>query len=282
MTLATLRRHEPVGLADLPVLRLPTQRTAAVRVVLSLALAGTLAGLVLLARSAGTGRAAVFPQGTSTGVVVLDMSASISGPTYARVATTLKGIVDANQSIGLVMVSDTAYELLPPNSPPGALLEFIPFFVPLRFYGSTPVFGQTPWDTFMGGTRLSDGLATARRSLERAHVEHGAILIVSDLDDAAADKPQLDQEALILRQRHIPVRVVGLFPQVNDVRLFTALFGSHAMVDPKVFTHTATRREQSVAASQPWALLGVGLVLVLLLAANERWNARLEVRGAAA
>ena len=58
------------------------------------------------------------------------MSASIAGPVYARVATTLSGIVDANQSIGLVMFSDTAYELLPPNSPPAALIQFIPFFVP--------------------------------------------------------------------------------------------------------------------------------------------------------
>ena len=77
-------------------------------------------------RSAGAGRAAVFPEGTNTGVVALDMSASISGPIYARVATTLRGIVNANQSVGLVMFSDTAYELLPPNSPPGALLAVHP------------------------------------------------------------------------------------------------------------------------------------------------------------
>ena len=90
-----------------------------------------------------------------TGVVALDMSASISGPTYSRVATTLRGIANANQSVGLVMFSDSAYELLPPNSPPGALVQFIPYFVPTRYYGSTPVFAQTPWDHFSGGTRIS-------------------------------------------------------------------------------------------------------------------------------
>src|SRR5439155_4693328 len=97
------------------------------------------------ARSAGAGRAAVFPEGTNTGVVALDMSASIAGPVYARVATTLRGIVNANQSIGLVMFSDTAYELLPPNSPPGALLQFIRFFIPTGFSGGSPLFAQSPW-----------------------------------------------------------------------------------------------------------------------------------------
>ena len=145
MRLPTLHRSDAEPLADLSRLRVPAQRTAALRVVLLLALAGTFALLFQAARSAGAGRAAVFPEGTKAGVVAVDMSASISGPTYSRVATTLRGIVDANQSIGLVMFSDTAYELLPPNSPPGALLQFVPFFEPLRYYGSTPVFGQTPW-----------------------------------------------------------------------------------------------------------------------------------------
>ena len=133
MTVSTFRRRDPLQLADLPRLHGAALRTSAVRVVLALALAGTLAALVHVAGSAGSGRAAVFPSGTRTGVVALDMSASISGPVYARVASTLRGIVNANQSIGLVMFSDTAYELLPPNSPPGALLQFVPFFTPLRY-----------------------------------------------------------------------------------------------------------------------------------------------------
>ena len=200
----------------------------------------------------------MFPEGASTGVVALDMSASISGPMYARVATTLRGIVNANQSVGLIMFSDTAYELLPPNSPPGAMLQFIPFFVPLRYYGSTPVFGQTPWDTFMGGTRVGEGLEMARLALKRAHVKHGAILLVSDLDDSNADQGLLEQEALQLRAEHIPVRIVPLFAAPRDRRLFAALFGDKAFVDPSVFTHTAKRHAAAVAAPQPWMLLLLG------------------------
>jgi hypothetical protein len=280
--LPTVRKNGAVALADLPQVHTHAQRTAAVRVVLALALTATIALLFDVARSAGAGRAAVFPEGTCTGVVALDMSASISGPTYARVATTLRGIVNANQSIGLVMFSDTAYELLPPNSPPGALQEFIPFFTPLRFYGSTPIFGQTPWDTFMGGTQIAPGLDTARVALKRAHISCGAILLVSDLDDSNSDESALEQEALLLRAKHIPVRIVPLFAAASNIRLFGALFGKKSFVDPNVFTHTARRHAQSVSAPSPWLLVLLGGGLVVLLAGNERLNGRLQSKSVTA
>jgi len=272
----SLHRTGAVVLADRPRLRFAARRTSVIRVLLALLLAGTLALLFVVARSAGAGRAAVFPEGADTGIVALDMSASISGPVYARVASTLQGIVAANQSVGLVMFSDTAYELLPPNSPPSALTQFVPFFVPIRYYGSTPVFAPGPWDMFMGGTRIAPGLIAAAQALQRAQVKHGAILLVSDLDDSAADAPLLEQEAVRLRQQHIPLRIVPLFAAPHDKRLFGALFGDNSFVDPKVFTHTATRHTASIAAPAPWGLIGLGVVLVFLLAANERWNTRLE------
>ena len=77
------------------------------------------------------------------------------------------------------------------------------------------------------------------------------------------------------------MRVVPLFPAAADVRFFTALFGSSVFVDPEVFTHTAKRHAESVAAPEPWALL-LGGSFSFLLAGNERWNGRLEVRGAGA
>jgi von Willebrand factor type A domain len=282
MRLSTLHRDRSLVVADLPRLRLPAQRTSVVRLLLAAALAVTLAWLFVVAKSAGAGRAAVFPEGTTTGVVALDMSASISGPVYARVATTLRGIVNANQSVGLTMFSDTAYELLPPNSPPGALRQFVPYFTPLRYYGSSPVFEQSPWDTFMGGTRIASGLEMARLALKRASVKHGAILLVSDLDDSDADQASLEEEALRLRADHVPVRIVPLFATPQNRSIFAALFGNNAFVDPSVFTHTAKRHAAAVAAPQPWMLILLGALLVVLLAGNERFNARLETRGAEA
>jgi hypothetical protein len=272
----SIHRRGAVIVADRARLTTPRLRTEAVRIALALALAGTLALLFMSARTAGAGRAAVFPAGTDTGVVALDMSASISGPTYARVATTLRGIAAANQSVGLVMFSDSAYELLPPNSPPSALTQFVPFFVPLRYYGSTPVFGQGPWDMFMGGTRVAPGLIAAESALKRAGVRHGAILLVSDLDDSAADGALLEQEAVRLKNDHIPLRIVPLFASAHDKALFGQLFGDNVFVDPKVFTHTATRHTAAIAAPAPWTLLGLGVLLIVLLAANERFNGRLE------
>ena len=115
----------------------------------------------------------------------------------------------------------------------------------------------------------------SRVALRRAGVAHGAILLVSDLDDSNGDQSLLEQEAATLHAQHIPVRIVPLFATIRDVDLFTALFGQSSMVDPSVFTHTAKREAASVAASQPWALLLLGGALVLLLAGNERWNGRL-------
>jgi len=276
----TVHGGSEVALADLPRLRRPALQTSAARLLLAGALVATLAGIVLLARSAGTGRAAVLPSGATTGVVVLDMSASISGPVYERVATTLRGIVNANQAIGLVMFSDTAYELLPPNSPPGALQQFIPFFVPVRFYGGSPIFAQSPWDTFSGGTRISNGLTTGEIALRRAGVKHGALLLISDLDDSAADQASLDAEALRLNREHIPVRIVPLFAAAADQRYFSQLFGDSAFVSPSAFRHTAKQKVQPIAAAAPWGLIGLGVLLVLLLAGNERWNTRLVVEAA--
>jgi hypothetical protein len=274
----TLRRRDVVQFAELHELRRPAQRTALLRAMLMVALGATLTGLVLVARSAGAGRAAVLPSGVRTGIVVLDMSASISGPVYARIATVLRSLADANQSIGLVMFSDTAYELLPPNSPPGALAGFITFFVPTRYVARTPIFPPSPWDTFSGGTRLSRGLVEAEHDLRTAHVQHGAILIVSDIDDSSDDRVQLMTVALRLHREHIPIRIAPLFASVRDKRYMAALFGSHAFLSPRLFVHRARHHVQSVTADPPLGLIALGLVLVFLLAANERWNGRLVVR----
>jgi hypothetical protein len=273
----TPRRRGAVALAELPRLAVPARRTTAIRLVLGVALALTLALAVHSGRAAGSGRAAVLPQGAGTGVVVLDMSASIAGAVYARVENVLRGIDQANQAIGLVMFSDVAYELLPPNSPPGALLQFLRFFVPERLVGGTPVFQQSPWDQFSGGTRISTGLREAARSLRVAGVKHGAIILVSDLDDSAGDQEPLVAESLALKHQHIPVRIVPLFSVAENKAIFSALFGADAFVAPSAFSRRAGERVQPLAADLPWTLIGIGAVLVVLLAGNERLNRRLEV-----
>jgi hypothetical protein len=105
---------------------------------------------------------------------------------------------------------------------------------------------------------------------------------VSDLDDSNSDEGTLEQEALLLRAKHIPVRIVPLFASPSNIRLFGTLFGANAFVDPSVFTHTATRHAQAVRAPSPWALILLGVLLVVLLAGNERWNGRLRAKAVTA
>ena len=277
----TLARRGATRLGDLPRLTQPAWRTTFVRAGLALALAGTLAGLALLARSAGSGRAAVLPVGAKTGVIVADMSASVAGPTFERVATVVRGLVAANQAMGLVMFSDVAYELLPPNSPPSALEQFVRFFVPEKVQKGQPLFGESPWSQFSGGTRISTGLVAGVNALRRAHVTHGALVLISDLNDAQDDREPLVAEALALRKEHVPIRIVPLNASPQNVGLFSQLFGSNVFVNVHAFRHQGKNRVLPVSATSPWALLTVGLVFIGLLAANERLNSRLVPESAA-
>lgn len=273
----TAHKDEAVEIASFRRLRLAAIRTTALRVLLGAALIATMTGIILLARGAGSGRAAVLPASATTGCVALDVSGSIAGPIYERISTTLEGIAQANQSICLVMFSNTAYELLPPNSPPAALLQFVRFFKPISFINGFPQFRESPWAQFSGGTHISKGIITAEQALQRAGVKNGSILLVSDLDDWPADEPALEAEALHLRTVNIPVRIVPLFAKQSNKNYFAGLFGQDAFVNPKAFTHRATEHVQPIAAAVPWGLLALGGALVLLLFGNERWNTRLAV-----
>ena len=271
----TFARRGATRLGDLAQLAVPAQRTTLVRVGLAVALAATLAAAILLARTAGSGRAAVLPVGAKTGVIVLDASASVAGPPFEHVGTVVRGLVTANQAMGLVMFSDVAYELLPPNSPPSALQQFLRFFAPEKVAKGAPVFGQSPWSQFSGGTRIATGLVAGLNALHRAHVTHGSLVLISDLNDSQNDRNALFAEAQVLRNAHVPVRILPINANPADVEIFARLFGSGSFVSPKAFKRAAKERVQPIVAGSPWALIAVCFVFVGLLAANERLNTRL-------
>ena len=277
----TLARRGATRLGDLAQLTLPAQRTTLVRVGLALALAATLAGAMLLARTAGSGRAAVLPVGAKTGVLVLDVSASVAGPPFERVGTVVRGLAAANQAMGLVMFSDVGYELLPPNSPPSALQQFLRFFAPKSVQKGAPVFGQSPWGQFSGGTRISTGLVAGLNALRRAHVTDGSLVLVSDLNDSQDDRDALVAVAQTLQQANVPIRIVPVNASPQNVEIFTHLFGAGVFVGTSAFRKASKQRVEPIVAPSPWALIAVGLVFVGLLAANERLNARLVPESAA-
>ena len=105
----------------------------------------------------------------SNGIVVLDLSASISTDTFARIGATLDALA-GRAATGWSLFSDVAYEALPPGTPAAALKPLVRFFTlpRRRTPGLAPTFPTTRGRTsFSAGTRISSGLGAARSMLIR-------------------------------------------------------------------------------------------------------------------
>ena len=159
-----------IELADYPALARAARRTRLLR----LGAAGAAVGLAVLAflvaPSGSSPGAVLLPHGAN-GIVVLDVSASISSDTYARIASTLDRLRRGGGSAGLILFSDTAYQALPPGTPVVELGPFERFFqVPAQTQpGVLPQPPQSPWtDQFGAGTRISTGLSLALKVLRRS------------------------------------------------------------------------------------------------------------------
>jgi hypothetical protein len=109
-------RRGAIPSTQLPALRRAARRTTLLRLALGLVLVAALGAAVAVARGHDVRHAPLLPSGT-TGIVVLDLSASIDNRAYRRVGHTMRTRAAANEPAGLVVVSDVAYELLPPGSP---------------------------------------------------------------------------------------------------------------------------------------------------------------------
>ena len=262
-----------IPLADLPRLERARRKTSRARV----GLAAALVAFVALAAAASARTQAptlrFLPRG-STGIVVLDLSASISTDTYQRIGQTLRELAGTNGRYGLVVFSDVAYEALPPGTPSAALRPFARYFtLPPTSGGFLPQFPTNPWtNSFSGGTRIGAGLALALQLIRAEHVQHPAVVLVSDLDDDAGDIKQLAGVALAYRQQNIPVRVVALEPQPKDEQLFARLLERAATVE---HGRLPGERARTTGAPVPPLLAVLVVATALALAANELWGARL-------
>src|SRR6266511_3268220 len=146
MTRLGLPRRQAIPLADTAALAGAARRTAAIRLAAALGLVGLAAAAILLGRHPRTHEVRFLPE-RSNGIVVLDLSASISSDTYSRIGQTLIELASSRGRYGLVIFSDTAYEALPPGSPATALRPLIRFFTlpPQRVPGVAPTFPDNPW-----------------------------------------------------------------------------------------------------------------------------------------
>lgn len=271
-------------IADAPLLRRAARRERLLRA----ALTGTLAllvgaAVVLAARGRDTSVPALAAAGRTT-EVVLDLSGSISGSSYGITAQALQRLGGGRAPVGLVLFSDSAEEALPPGTPPSRLLPFASVFAPLQHVRMSevvadrpPEYRPNPWyPTFTGGTRISVGLAAARRALQRDRV-HGRILLISDLGDPPDDRPALRRQLLSLAQAGIKLQVLALPNARASDRLWFRRLEGPGTVRTQPPAPPPPRRSAAGPAF-PAALAAVAVLLAIALALHERLGVSLRWR----
>jgi hypothetical protein len=256
-------------------------RTKLVRV----ALAVVLVALVLAAAaSARHPRAAAQPlvSPRAGGVVVLDLSASITADTYSRIHESLQELVARGGRYGLVVFSNVAYEALPPGTPASALEPIVRYFTlpSVTPAGEQPQFPTNPWTaSFTSGTEISNALDLAR-SIELAnHTRHPAVVLISDLADDPNDFQRLDT---VLNEYHaegVQLRVIALNADPNDLQRFKGLIGKASSIIPAGLTGANPNAVKPPTTSFPTALVVLAVLVAVLLGLNELRAARLSWGG---
>jgi hypothetical protein len=253
--------------------RTARRRTLALRALLALALLAALAGAFLAARSEDVRAAPLVPEGR-TGIVVLDISASTSEAAFAQ---TIDKLTRGDERVGLIVFSDTAYELLPPGTPSRELVPLLRYFLPGED-GSPPP-ARNPWDAFRAGTRISEGLRLAGEVFEREGVTDGSILLISDFEILPDEIDRVARRVAELRGAGVDIRLVPLNPNPDRRARMNAILGRPAILrDETPEAEVRPPEADSLAAVAPWAFVGVAVLLVGLLSVNEALLARVEAR----
>lgn len=260
------------------------RRTRRLRVALSATAVALLAACFALSRDAEALPTSYFATG-SGGVIVIDLSASVDQLKAQRVQRVLQALADTEGRVGLVVFSDTAYEMFPPDTRTEELRPLLRFFGSGegRFGGERrpgPSAAENPWSfSFRGGTKISTGLIEARRMIAREGDPRLGVVLLSDLDNSGFDTSVLTEELVRYQREQIDLRVISLFPAPEDLSLFEQLVAKDAFVErAELVRNSEVRERQTLVGAFPWAFVGVAAALLLLLAANERWCGRLAWR----
>ncbi|MEX2212079.1 MAG: vWA domain-containing protein [Gaiellaceae bacterium] len=267
------RRRLSIDSPDVDALRRGAIRALLLRVLLVAIAVALLAAAAVSARGLDSRAPGLLPS-RSTGVVVLDLSLSIIEQDYPRVGRVVNRLIEADAPVGLVIFSDIPYEALPPGTPARELRPLLHLLTPTP--GNAPA---NPWtDTFRSGTLISAAIELAADMLEREHVENGSILLVSDLETAPDDIPNLIRVIEEVLSRGIELRAVPLSPISESRELFKSLIGADALSAPPE-PAAAERRPPGarLGAGVPVGVLVLGALLFVALAGHERFAARLAL-----
>jgi hypothetical protein len=268
-----IRRQAAVDVHDVGAFRAVVNRTGLLRLVLAGSAVALVLAAVAAARDPATTERALIPP-DRVGVVVLDLSLSITDDDYTAIRRTLRRLVDEEATIGLVVFSDVPYELLPPGTPAAELTPLLRLLIAPRLGPA-----QNPWtQTFRAGTRISVALELAKSMLERDRVASGSILLVSDLETAPEDVPALANAVAEIDRAGIDVGIVPLAPSSDALSLFSGLLEEDALAGFAQRAQDATRPDAgSAGVGLPVALLLLGALALVALAAHERFAGRLAL-----
>ena len=274
------RSGERIAVAGVERLRRAADRTIAVRLIVAAALLVGLGGAWQVTRSVAQQEHDRAPW--ACGVLVLDLSSSVGPETYKRIRGVLGSLESAHEHLGVVIFSDSAYEVVPPSPDPVELASIARFFrphaVPLNpdpyppRLIENPHFYDNPWSTsYHGGTRVSRGLGLARQILRENRIHGGRVILISDLNDSNLDQQALTNTLVTYSRERIRLQIVDLSPQRESLPFYENLLGRSTRLTPP-------HEERRVGSVFPWRLLGVAAGLTLLLALYEAWSAPLSWR----
>jgi hypothetical protein len=277
------RAHgDAIPLADAALLDAAARRTRLVRLGLAAALAAAAITAVVLAPDAPGRR---FLPANAVGIIVLDVSSSVRPDTYYRIEHELATLAATRRRLGLVLFSDVAYEALPPGTPASELKPLLRFFAPPttpRTHSDEVAQGlpRSPWEQwFSAGTNISSGLFLAYDMLRHDHVERGAVVLISDLEDDPGDLGSVADAVLLYEQNGIPLEIVGLNPPPKAAEYFKQLLGTEAIFQQaKLPTEAEARGKIALTGTFATGLAVAGAIAILLLALNEWWAEPLRWR----
>jgi hypothetical protein len=265
---------------DIRVFRDASRRTTLVRVALAVALVGATLLEVGLARGGAVTETSYLEPG-ATNVVVMDFSYSITGSSYRLIVNGLRKIEAAGDPIALIGFSDVAYEMLPPGTPARELEPVTRLFVPLPVNKGPVAFPPSPWSELQGGTRISRGLELADEVLRRDGVRNASVVLLSDLETSSEDNGPVVDAVSQLKAHGYSLHLIPLDATQTSLQFFRTFVDESAFVDP----HSLSGRVQRVGSTgvlsgqTPWWFLLCAALIALLLAANERTSAQLELAG---
>lgn len=229
----------------------------------------------------------------SGGVLVLDLSASVDQLKAERIQRVLLALSETEGRVGLVVFSDSAYEMFPPDTRTEELRPLIKFFrtrtgAPRGFGQAQPTgpagpsAEESPWSlAFRGGTKISTGLVEARKMIARDANRDLDVILMSDLDNSGFDTSILTEELVRYTRAGIDLRVIPLFPEPEDESLFEELLPPDAFIErAELVRNSEVQERQTLVGTFPWPFVATAAALLLLLAANERWCGRLAWRAA--